>query len=85
MQIYVEIERARLTKQLAGIQEQDGDVGAAADTLQEVAVVSLRLASKIGTRRSQHDQAVGSVCPLDARLSCVRRQLANACLSGPQF
>ena len=38
-QIYVEIERARLTRQLAAIQEADGDVGTAADTLQEVAVV----------------------------------------------
>ena len=39
-QIYVEIERARLTRQLATIQEDKGDVAAAADTLQEVAVVS---------------------------------------------
>ena len=38
-QIYVEIERARLTRQLAAIQEADGDVATAADTLQEVAVV----------------------------------------------
>ena len=40
MQIYVEIERARLTRQLAAIQEEKGDISAAADTLQEVAVVS---------------------------------------------
>jgi hypothetical protein len=38
-QIYVEIERARLTKRLAKIKEAGGDVNEAADTLQEVAVV----------------------------------------------
>ena len=42
MQIYVEIERARLTKRLAKIKEASGDVDEAADTLQEVAVVSTR-------------------------------------------
>ena len=41
MQIYVEIERARLTKRLAKIKEASGDVDEAADTLQEVAVVSI--------------------------------------------
>jgi hypothetical protein len=40
VQIYVEIERARLTKRLAKIKEASGDVDEAADTLQEVAVVS---------------------------------------------
>lgn len=39
MQIYVEIERARLTKRLAKIREAEGKVDEAADTLQEVAVV----------------------------------------------
>lgn len=38
-QIYVEIERARLTRRLAGIWEEEGKIDAAADTLQEVAVV----------------------------------------------
>ncbi len=38
-QIYVEIERARLTRRLAGIWEQEGKINEAADTLQEVAVV----------------------------------------------
>ncbi|KAK9863493.1 hypothetical protein WJX84_011652 [Apatococcus fuscideae] len=36
--IYVEIERARLTRQLAQMQEQDGKISEAADTLQEIAV-----------------------------------------------
>lgn len=36
--IFVEIERARLTKRLAGIRESQGDVAGAADLLQEVAV-----------------------------------------------
>jgi 26S proteasome regulatory subunit N5 len=40
-QIYVEIERARLTKMLAKIKEDEGDIDGAADILQEVAVVSL--------------------------------------------
>ena len=43
MQIYVEIERARLTRQLAQMQEQDGKISEAADTLQEIAVVRLHL------------------------------------------
>lgn len=37
--IYVEIERARLTRRLAKIKEADGNIDEAADTLQEVAVV----------------------------------------------
>ena len=39
VQIYVEIERARLTRRLGNIQEEDGQISEAADTLQEVAVV----------------------------------------------
>ena len=39
--IYVEIERARLTKRLARIKEEEGNIDEAADILQEVAVVSL--------------------------------------------
>lgn len=38
--IYVEIERARLTRRLAKIKEAEGKIDEAADTLQEVAVVS---------------------------------------------
>lgn len=38
-QIFVEIERARLTKQLARLREQEGKIDEAADILQEVAVV----------------------------------------------
>ncbi len=41
MQIFVEIERARLTKQLAKLKEEEGKIDEAADILQEVAVVSL--------------------------------------------
>ncbi len=37
--IYVEIERARLTKRLARIKEEEGSIDEAADILQEVAVV----------------------------------------------
>ena len=37
--IYVEIERARLTRRLAKIKEAEGKIDEAADTLQEVAVV----------------------------------------------
>ena len=39
LQIYVEIERARLTKRYAQIKESEGDVNEAAEILQEVAVV----------------------------------------------
>lgn len=39
LQIYVEIERARLTRQLARMKEQEGDIAEAAEILQEVAVV----------------------------------------------
>jgi hypothetical protein len=39
-QIFVEIERARLTRRLAAIQEADGQIQEAADTMQEVPVVS---------------------------------------------
>ena len=40
LQIFVEIERARLTKQLAKLKEEEGKVEEAAEILQEVAVVS---------------------------------------------
>ena len=36
--LFVEIDRARLTKRLARIYEQDGKVGDAADAMQEIAV-----------------------------------------------
>lgn len=36
--IYVEVERARLTRRLAEIYEKDGDVNKAAKTMQELAV-----------------------------------------------
>jgi hypothetical protein len=41
LQIFVEIERARLTRRLAIIREAEGNIAEAADTLQEVPVVSL--------------------------------------------
>lgn len=41
LQIFVEIERARLTRRLATIKEAEGNIAEAADTLQEVPVVSL--------------------------------------------
>ena len=36
--IYVEVERARLTHRLSKMQEEDGDVNAAAKTMQELQV-----------------------------------------------
>lgn len=41
-QIYVEIERARLTRELACIKEEEGNIEEAAEILQEVAVVCLQ-------------------------------------------
>lgn len=41
LQIFVEIERARLTKQLAKLKEEEGKVDEAAEILQEVAVVRM--------------------------------------------
>lgn len=38
LQIYVEIERARLIKKLAKIKEQQGFIAEAADLMQEIAV-----------------------------------------------
>lgn len=43
MQIYVEIERARLTRKLAQLKEREGNIAEAADVLQEVAVVCVHL------------------------------------------
>lgn len=48
-QIYVEIERARLTKTLANIKEQSGDVKEAASILQE-----LQVKKKRKRNRKQH-------------------------------
>ena len=50
VQIYVEIERARLTRRLAGIWEEEGKIDEAADTLQEVAVVRPCFQSNTGFR-----------------------------------
>lgn len=44
--IFLELERARLTRGLAAIKEQDGDVGGAADVLQEVHVETYGSLSK---------------------------------------
>lgn len=38
LQIYVEIERARLIKKLAKIKEEQGQIAEAADLMQEIAV-----------------------------------------------
>ena len=40
-QIFVEIERARLTRRLAAIREAEGNINDAADTMQEVPVVRI--------------------------------------------
>eukprot|EP00873_Tetraselmis_striata_P044662 jgi/Tetstr1/464926/TSEL_009660.t1 len=45
--IYVEIERARLTKMLAKIKEDEGDIEGAADILQEVAVETFGAMAKV--------------------------------------
>jgi 26S proteasome regulatory subunit N5 len=41
MQIYVEIERARLTRTLAKIKEEQGEIAEAASILQELQVRSV--------------------------------------------
>ena len=41
--IYVEVERARLTHRLSNMQEEDGDLTAAAKTMQELQVGLLLL------------------------------------------
>jgi len=46
LQIYVEIERARLTRQLARMKEEEGNVIEAAEILQEVAVVCTTYSSE---------------------------------------
>ena len=45
--IYVEIERARITRQLAVMKEEDGDVSEAANILQEVAVETFGSMAKV--------------------------------------
>ena len=47
LQIFVEIERARLTRRLAAIREAEGNIADAADTMQEVPVVRAGL-SRLG-------------------------------------
>lgn len=45
--IYVEIERARITRQLAAMKEEDGDIDEAANILQEVAVETFGSMAKV--------------------------------------
>jgi len=45
--IYVEIERARITRQLATMKEKEGDIGEAANILQEVAVETFGSMAKV--------------------------------------
>lgn len=55
MQIYVEIERARLTKMLANIKEQSGEIKEAASILQELQVsfCSFGHAARLGNSCNQ--------------------------------
>lgn len=53
--MYVEIERARLTRRLAQMTEEAGKVSEAADILQEVAVVCTQ---GIGTGRFEDEEVL---------------------------
>lgn len=66
-QIFVEIERARLTKQLAKLKEQEGKIDEAADILQEVAVV--RPACLNRSTACYRSSAAGPGCHRTAGLS----------------
>jgi hypothetical protein len=61
--IFVEIERARLTRRLARIKEADGDVAGAADELQEVAVVRCVPVSFIFSRLDQRSNTNNNTHP----------------------
>ena len=60
LQIFVEIERARLTRRLAAIREAEGNIADAADTMQEVPVVSAGL-SRLGPT------AAYTLCVIESR------------------
>lgn len=55
LQIYVEIERARLTRKLAQLKEQEGNIAEAADVLQEVAVVCSHSSTNSAVHVDMHD------------------------------
>jgi hypothetical protein len=66
--IYVEVERARLVRQLAKIKEAAGDIDAAAEAMQEVAV-----------RPRRPRQASGAVC-MCVRVSTLLCSCSSTCL-----
>lgn len=66
-QIFVEIERARLTKQLARLKEEEGKIDEAAEILQEVAVVSATAL----TRRNASVKRGHSNCEVHVNLEVV--------------
>ena len=59
-QIFVEIERARLTKQLAKLKEEEGKVDEAAEILQEVAVVRHSWSTSLSSMSAQQAQLAAS-------------------------
>jgi hypothetical protein len=71
--IYVEVERARLVRQLAKIKEAAGDIDAAAEAMQEVAV-----------RPRRPRQASGAVC-MCVRVSTLLLMLLHLPGSPPHF
>ena len=64
MQIYVEIERARLTRKLAQLKEREGNIAEAADVLQEVAVVCVHLHSSDMAAQNTLCTCCGACCML---------------------
>lgn len=79
LQIYVEIERARLTKALARLKEAEGNVQEAAEILQEVPVVSACSARQHLYRRA----LMSPLFPWALRKAVCRRplrKLLSSCL-----
>ena len=69
-QIFVELERARLTKQLASIKEAEGNVAEAADILQTLAVVGAMVHGRMCDTHSTRNRLSTShwVCLADLQI-----------------
>jgi hypothetical protein len=62
LQIFVEIERARLTRRLAAMKESEGNIAEAADILQEVAVETFGAMAKTEKIAYILEQVRGTLC-----------------------
>lgn len=83
--IFVEIERARLTRKLAAIKEANGEISEAADILQEVAVETYGAMAKTEKIAFILEQASDTPAATSSRVLCSDPSKLGTISCGPSF